>query len=143
MVEEQKGTRGSSTTPGWQYDANALEFAHHREIYRRGKHKTSTGTYRLHSLVDRRNWQDARTSSSLVYLRRRHCWRKSRKKRKMSSIYRFKMSEGRREHNTAEYHGNGDFYVNYEDDDDDKEEEEEEEDDDGIQKKRRGGWREG
>ncbi|KAK3790845.1 hypothetical protein RRG08_038335 [Elysia crispata] len=38
--------RGSLNPPGWQYDANALEFAHHREIYRRGKHKTSTGTYR-------------------------------------------------------------------------------------------------
>ncbi|XP_071093705.1 hillarin-like isoform X1 [Haliotis cracherodii] len=38
-------TRGSVYNPGWQYDANALEFAHYREIFLRGKQKTSTGTY--------------------------------------------------------------------------------------------------
>ncbi|CAG5120584.1 unnamed protein product, partial [Candidula unifasciata] len=39
-------TRGSLYKPGWQYDANAMEFAHYKEIYRRGKQKTTTGTYR-------------------------------------------------------------------------------------------------
>ncbi|XP_059163218.1 hillarin-like [Physella acuta] len=39
-------TRGSVYNPGWQYDANAMEFAHYKEIYRRGRQKTTTGTYR-------------------------------------------------------------------------------------------------
>ena len=40
-------TRGSVYNPGWQYDANALEFAHYKEIFRRGKQKTCTGTYKV------------------------------------------------------------------------------------------------
>ncbi|KAI8782867.1 hillarin [Biomphalaria glabrata] len=46
LVDQMIHTRGSLYNPGWQYDANAMEFAHFKEIYRRGKQKTTTGTYR-------------------------------------------------------------------------------------------------
>ncbi|XP_048767751.2 hillarin-like [Ostrea edulis] len=37
--------RGSTFNPGWQYDANALEFSHQRELNYQRKQRTSFGTY--------------------------------------------------------------------------------------------------
>ncbi|KAL3856219.1 hypothetical protein ACJMK2_010996 [Sinanodonta woodiana] len=38
--------RGSVYNPGWQYDANALEFAHQRGLSNQKKQRTSFGTYK-------------------------------------------------------------------------------------------------
>ncbi|XP_022337039.2 hillarin-like [Crassostrea virginica] len=37
--------RGGAFNPGWQYDANALEFSHQRELNHQRKQRTSFGTY--------------------------------------------------------------------------------------------------
>lgn len=39
--------RGSVYNPGWQYDSNAMEFAHAREISERDNQKKSFGTYEV------------------------------------------------------------------------------------------------
>lgn len=38
--------RGSKYNPGWQYDSNAMEFAHQRELAQRNRKRTSLGTYK-------------------------------------------------------------------------------------------------
>ena len=43
--------RGGAFNPGWQYDANALEFSHQRELNHQRKQRTSFGTYQVFPFV--------------------------------------------------------------------------------------------
>lgn len=49
--------RGGAFNPGWQYDANALEFSHQRELNHQRKQRTSFGTYQVCSLCLQRNYK--------------------------------------------------------------------------------------